>query len=169
MISGIHHVGISSPNIDRLIAFYRDVIGFEQVYEMILPASDPAMEAMLQMEGVTGRMVMMRSGTAFLELLQFDTPKGQPKREDWQLADHGHNHICLMVDDIDAEYERLKAAGMPFFSPPRHNDARPTAVTYGCDPDGNRIELVMMKHTEVPHHYANRHLERLKDVPEAQY
>ena len=31
MIRGIHHVAISTPDLDRLIAFYRDVIGMELV------------------------------------------------------------------------------------------------------------------------------------------
>ena len=31
MIRGIHHVGLSTPDLDRLVAFYRDVMGFEVV------------------------------------------------------------------------------------------------------------------------------------------
>ena len=33
MIRGIHHVAISTPNLERIVAFYRDVIGAEVVYE----------------------------------------------------------------------------------------------------------------------------------------
>lgn len=33
MIVGMHHVAISTPDIDRLHAFYRDVMGFETVFE----------------------------------------------------------------------------------------------------------------------------------------
>ena len=29
MIRGIHHTAISTPDIDRAIAFYRDLLGFE--------------------------------------------------------------------------------------------------------------------------------------------
>lgn len=31
MIRGIHHVGLSTPDLDRLVDFYRDVMGFEVV------------------------------------------------------------------------------------------------------------------------------------------
>ena len=33
MIRGVHHVAISTPNLERIVAFYRDVIGAEVVYE----------------------------------------------------------------------------------------------------------------------------------------
>ena len=33
MIRGIHHVAISTPNLERIVAFYRDIIGAEVVYE----------------------------------------------------------------------------------------------------------------------------------------
>ena len=163
MIGGVHHTGISTPDIARLIAFYRDVIGFELCYEMVMDQPSEKTDAMLGMDGVTVRMAMMRTGSSYIELLQFDTPAGAPRGPDWKLADHGHNHICLMVDDIDAEYARLKAAGMPFNAPPVHS-SRPTTVCYGKDPDGNHIELMQFKDESVPYHYANRQLERLREL-----
>ena len=33
MINGIHHVAISTPNLNRLVDFYKNVLGFEIVYE----------------------------------------------------------------------------------------------------------------------------------------
>jgi glyoxylase I family protein len=163
MIGGVHHTGISTPDIDRLIAFYSDVIGFELCYEMVMDQPNEQTDAMLEMAGVTVKMAMLRTGSSYIELLQFDTPAGKPRGPHWKLADHGHNHICLMVDDIDAEYARLKAAGMHFNAPPIHG-SRPTTVCYGKDPDGNRIELMQFKDESVPYHYANRHIDRLKEV-----
>ena len=164
MIGGVHHTGISTPDIARLIAFYRDLMGFELCYEMNLDRPTPQVDAMLEMEGVVAKMAMMRTGTSYIELLQFDTPAGDPPGPRWKLADHGVNHICLMVDDVDAEYARLSAAGMMFHAAPVHNTGRPTVACYGRDPDGNRIELLQVTDTSVPFHYANRSLERLKEL-----
>ena len=55
--------------------------------------------------------------------------------------DHGITHICLDVTDIDEEYERLKAAGMLFHCPPQ-DVGDGVRCTYGCDPDGNIVEIV---------------------------
>jgi catechol 2,3-dioxygenase-like lactoylglutathione lyase family enzyme len=56
------------------------------------------------------------------------------------VCDHGITHLCLDVEDLDAEYERLLAAGMTFNSPPQDLGAGVRTV-YGRDPDGNVVEL----------------------------
>ena len=166
MIGGVHHTGISTPDIVRSIAFYRDLMGFELCYEMSLDQATDQVDAMLEMKGVTAKMAMMKTGSSYIELLQFDTPAGNPPGPGWTLADHGINHLCLMVDDVDAEYARLSAAGMQFHAPPVHNTGRPTVACYGRDPDGNRIELIQVTDVSVPFHYANHRLERLKELAE---
>ena len=55
------------------------------------------------------------------------------------MCDHGITHLCLDVSDIDAEYARLKGAGMRFHCPPQ--DLGAARATYGRDPDGNVVEL----------------------------
>ena len=52
------------------------------------------------------------------------------------------------MDDIDAEYERLQAAGMLFHCPPV--DYGTVKTTYGRDPDGNVIELQEIKSPDDP-------------------
>ncbi len=56
------------------------------------------------------------------------------------MNEHGITHICLDVTDVDAEYERLQAAGVTFHCPPQEF-AGVSKVTYARDPDGNVIEL----------------------------
>ena len=56
------------------------------------------------------------------------------------VCDHGLTHFSFEVDDVQAVYERLKAAGMRFHCPPQKLGELGTA-TYGRDPDGNAIEL----------------------------
>jgi hypothetical protein len=111
----------------------------------------------------------MRTGNTYIELIEFFTPQGKPRGPDWSLADHGHTHIALIVDDIDAEYERMKAAGMHFFAPPIHQPGRKSAATYGMDPDGNRIELMEIRDRSIPYGYRHRQLDRLKEVAEDRF
>jgi catechol 2,3-dioxygenase-like lactoylglutathione lyase family enzyme len=35
-IISFHHTAISTPNLERLVAFYRDCFGFEPVFEFFL-------------------------------------------------------------------------------------------------------------------------------------
>ncbi len=49
--------------------------------------------------------------------------------------------MCFVVDDCQADYERLVAAGMDFHCPPMGGGTG-AKLTYGRDPDGNIIELL---------------------------
>ena len=71
---------------------------------------------------------------------QQPSPKhGDPKRP---VSDHGITHFCIEVSDIDSEYQRLSAAGVPFHCPPLNFGT--AKATYGRDPDGNVFELLEM-------------------------
>ena len=83
---------------------------------------------------------MLRAGNACVELFQYETPRPKPGDPNRPVSDHGITHLCLQVQDIDAEYQRLKTAGMVFHCPPQ--DRSGLRVTYGRDPDGNVIELL---------------------------
>mgnify|MGYP000592671497 CR=1 FL=1 len=55
----------------------------------------------------------------------------------------GIGHIAFTVDDVDAEYERLTAAGVEFRAPPRLavNSDVLHKVAFCHDPDGVIVEL----------------------------
>jgi catechol 2,3-dioxygenase-like lactoylglutathione lyase family enzyme len=167
MISAVHHVGFSTPDIERLIAFYRDVVGFELALRVEHGTPSGQLDQMVEMDGVTSRMAMLRAGNTFLELIQFNTPPGRPRPADWKIADHGIGHIGLLVDDIDAEYARMSAAGMHFHAPPVHNQGRPTAACWGRDPDGNRVEIIQVKDASSLHSLAQAYLEHRREAAQA--
>ena len=144
MIRGIHHVAISTGDIDRLIAFYRDVIGMEVARESSWPVGSGRIDALVGLPDSSARTATLRMGNAYLELFQYLTPSGAPQSIDRPVADHGYTHFCLDVVDIDAEYERLAAEGMAFHCPPPPAPSIGSGSlrsTYGRDPDGNVVEL----------------------------
>ena len=81
------------------------------------------------------------------ELFQYATPQPHPSDSNRPVCDHGITHLCLQVTDIDAEYARLKAAGMRFHCPPQEYTSGLWA-TYGRDPDGNVVELLEVQDRE---------------------
>ncbi len=138
-IQGLHHVGISTPDLDRLVAFYIDLFGFvEQARASWGPGTDQV-DAATGLADSAGEMVMLVCNGSFLELFRFDQPDPGPARPDRPVSNTGINHICLAVDDVAAEQARLSAAGMQFHSEPQ--DIGDGPFTYGRDPDGNVVEL----------------------------
>lgn len=159
MITGVHHVAISTPDIERLTAFYRDVIGFEVAYEGGWDEPVPEIDALMALDNVVSRVAMLRTGTGFLELFQFSSPKPAPGDPRRPVINHGITHLALNVTDVETEFERLKAAGMEFHCGPIES-GMPVRGTYGRDPDGNVIELLEIRDEDWPFHFANRRLRR---------
>jgi len=140
MIHGINHVAISTADIERLSAFYIDLLGFEEVFRLNWDVGHEQLDNITGLEDSSARLIMLRCGNACLELFEYQTPPpraGDPARP---VCDHGITHLCLQVSDIEAEHARLEAAGMRFHCPPQPlGDIR---ATYGRDPDGNVVELL---------------------------
>ena len=139
MILGFHHAAISTPDLDRCLTFYKEVVGCEEAWTFEWPAGTPEADAMTGLENSAARAVMLKLGDSFLEIFEFSSPKPAPLNPDRPVCDHGITHVCLQVTDLHAEYARMKAAGMRFHSEPLTQDTG--YVIYGRDPDGNVVEL----------------------------
>ncbi len=140
MIRGIHHVAISTPDLNRIVAFYRDVIGCEVVYEGGWDRGSDIIDGIVGLRDSSSKQAMLKLGNAYIEFFQYLTPEGQPQDPAYGVNNHGYTHFCLDVQDIDAEYERLRNNGVTFNCPPPKLGGAIRA-TYGRDPDGNVIEI----------------------------
>ena len=148
MIRGIHHTAISTVDLERSLAFYRDLLGFEPALDFAWPEGNADMNRTHQLEQTSGRVVLLKAGNAMLELFEYATPAPLAADPGRRLCDHGITHFCIDVDDIDAEYQRLKQGGMRFHCAPV--DYGTVKCTYGRDPDGNVIELQEIKSADDP-------------------
>lgn len=114
MLTGIHSVVIWTEELGRLLPFYRDVLGLKPVVE-----SD-------------GFVVFEASSGASLALGVHSEVKGESRDPKRVMVD-------FLVDDCQAEYERLSKQGVPFLRTPSKDDGV-TIATFS-DPDGNILQL----------------------------
>jgi catechol 2,3-dioxygenase-like lactoylglutathione lyase family enzyme len=140
VILGIHHVAISTPDVERSLGFYRDLLGFEVVFGGSWPRGVAAADRITALEGSSARQVLLRAANAYLELFQYASPEPKPADPQRRVCDHGITHLCVDVDDLDAEYERLRERGVEFHCEPQDLGAG-VRTTYARDPDGNVVEL----------------------------
>jgi glyoxylase I family protein len=146
MIKGIHHVGLSVKDIDRSLVFYRDALGME--VESRNAFSGNRYETILGLEGARGIVAVLKRPNLELELFEFSYPQPDPQDVRRPVCDHGITHFCIAVENIDHEYERLKAAGarphcspLDFGQPRRHTFAILTGTFWSC-----------LKRSRLPHH-----------------
>ena len=140
MIKGFHHAAISTPDLARCIKFYTETIGGEVAWTFGWPAGTPEADQVTGLDNSAADAAMLKIGDTYLEVFEFSSPTTDTRASLRPVNNHGITHICLEVTDIQAEYERLKAAGMPFNCPPQSQDG--SAMVYGRDPDGNVVELI---------------------------
>lgn len=152
MIRGVHHTAISTGDLERALQFYRDLLGFTVILEFSWPEGWALADAITGLKNSSARAAMLKAGNMMIELFQYSSPPPKPGDPNRPVSDHGITHLCLDVADVDAEYERLKAAGMRFHCPPQDLELENIRVktTYGRDPDGNVVEIQQVIGSESP-------------------
>lgn len=139
MIRGIHHVAVHVRDLERMIQFYSDAFGFEVVGERYAWEKEPVLDQLIDVKGSAARGAMLRAGTCYLEMFEFQAPEPTSTRP-LDPNDKGYTHFCVDVTDIEAEYKRLSTVGMKFgHSAPI--DMGHVKSVYGRDPEGNVIEI----------------------------
>jgi catechol 2,3-dioxygenase-like lactoylglutathione lyase family enzyme len=114
------------------LAFYRDKLGF--VLKEDVPAGGARWITLASPQAPDGTRISLE-------------PAGYPWAQDFQnaLKDNGVPLTAFAVDDLDAEYKRLTAAGVSFKDPPSPGDlAMPSMATFD-DTCGNWIMLYEQK------------------------
>jgi methylmalonyl-CoA/ethylmalonyl-CoA epimerase len=92
----IAHIGIAVDGLDRIIPFYRDLLG--------LPA-EPLEDA----DGA--RIAGFRAGESLVELLESQSPDS-PIGKFVAKRGAGIHHVCFAVDDLNATLDRCRNAGV---------------------------------------------------------
>ncbi|MEO6717903.1 MAG: VOC family protein [Novosphingobium sp.] len=134
-----NHVGISVTDLDRSMAFYRDMFGMEPLGDPF-PFSGPQFSEIMDIPEVQGRMCMIAGGNLWLELFEFSESK--PKDPAYPVSDRGISHFGLTVDDVQATYDTLKAAGVPIHGRLQTFNGGSMRAAYCRDPDGNVFEIM---------------------------
>ncbi|MGE0822737.1 MAG: VOC family protein [Candidatus Binatia bacterium] len=152
--SEIHHVAIAVSDMERSIAFYRDILGFRKTLDM--PLDSPSLDRLLRMHpGTTGRSVILQQGMSTVgevELVQFSpapttpTPaKGAGGLGAFLLS------FAVKDEELDDVYQRLLKKGIACYSEPQVLELPGYGATRAVileDPDGQMIELIQLPSAE---------------------
>ncbi len=123
MISAIHHVAIICADYPQSKHFYTEILGFAVVAETYRAARD-------------SYKLDLQVGHSQIELFSFPH---SPQRPSYPEA-CGLRHLAFVVEDIEAEIQRLAAHGIDC-EPVRVDELTSRRFTFFADPDGLPLEL----------------------------
>ncbi len=148
MVLAVWHFSFTVSNIERSVAFYRDVLGMTLVHEQVQHNEYTAQlvgypDAHLKVAQLKTPASTASPSTHVLELVEYVHPRGD--RVDPNTYHSGSSHMAFVVDDMAAEYARLKSLGVRFKNEPVRIAAGVNLGGYGVyfwDPDQITLELI---------------------------
>jgi catechol 2,3-dioxygenase-like lactoylglutathione lyase family enzyme len=126
------HVGLSVADLDRQRRFYADALGLTEVEEHFEMPEAHVRSAILRAPSGLKIELIERGGSAPQEFTDpYDGAGVQ-----------GYFHWAMYVDDLDAAYREVLAAGGRAVSAPAVAVRPGMRFGYAKDPEGNLIELI---------------------------
>jgi catechol 2,3-dioxygenase-like lactoylglutathione lyase family enzyme len=139
MINGMHHASFTVSDMERSIAFYRDILGMRVTWDSVqagVQFKGPVADNVTNCPGTEQRIVFLACGSSRLELVEY-TPTGKAQLDN-KASDTGSAHVCFTTDNIQELYRKLVASGVRLHCVPQDLDF--AQVMYFRDPDGIILE-----------------------------
>ncbi len=139
------HAGFTVSSLDRSVEWYTELLGTGPL--MRKRSSDEYMGRMIGYPGceIEYAYFPLPGGETMLELIEYASPNSVDVGT--ETSNLGNGHICLLVDDLQAEFARLSPR-VPFRS------EAPVEITAGAnkggwgaylrDPDGITIQMMQV-------------------------
>lgn len=128
MIGQVYHVGLTVSDLDRSVAFYRDILGLRYEGELLMEGGET--EAMFQRGNCRARVAYLNGSDQLnmppVELIQFVGDEVAHKAAD--LFTTSISELCFYADDADAVYQKLMEQGVECLSSPQEFDFRHDAL-----------------------------------------
>ena len=122
MVGRIYHVGLTVSDLERSIAFYRDVLGLEFQGEIFMEGEET--DKMFRRANCKARVAYLNGSKAVeappVELIQF--VNNEVKKVPSDLFTTSISEVCFYTDDIDSAYKHLVDNNVECLSEPQYFD-----------------------------------------------
>ncbi|MDR2447482.1 MAG: VOC family protein [Treponema sp.] len=149
MTVGLGHVAIRARDIEKTVAFYRDVLGFPEAFRMYdLPG------------GALGSVHIYIAPNQFIEIFpgERNAQSESESKAEAIVRPIGLVHICLTCGDIEEAFQEARARGAPIDTEIKTGVSK-CLQFWTHDPDGNAIEFMQL----APDCLRTQAMERLKE------
>lgn len=127
-VDAIDHIVIRANDLDRMTAFYRDVLGCE-----------------VERESAEYRLVQLRAGNALIDLMGVGNPDDSKASDTERPTSPNMDHFCVRISPWNekALQNHLTEHGVSFGKiGERYGANGKVPALYLTDPEGNMVELM---------------------------
>jgi glyoxylase I family protein len=142
MLLNTRHAGIVVHDLDRMLHFWRDVMGLQVVIDFWEEGS--FIDTVQGLSGVRLHMIKLRAPDgSIIELLK-DVAHPTPPPERNALCDRGIRHLAFTVADVETAWQTLRREGCETLSQPVTAPDGKARLFFARDPEGNLMEIVQV-------------------------
>jgi catechol 2,3-dioxygenase-like lactoylglutathione lyase family enzyme len=136
----LSHVGLTVTDLDRSIAFYRDVVGMKEESELRThEVAHSGFQKLVDNPDAVVSAAYLTLGSFLLQLLQYTAGEGTTL--DLHHNNVGNPHLCFYVPDLEAKFDELRRRGDVTITSEITELSATTRSFYVEDPDGVPIEF----------------------------
>jgi catechol 2,3-dioxygenase-like lactoylglutathione lyase family enzyme len=151
----IYHLNVNCSQLDRSLAFYRDLVGLTPTTRTAPDETQPGGAFGLDRVQWDAWMLLGDAGYAspVLDLLEWKVPRPAAAAVTDPTAT-GFNRLCITTPDLAALHEKLVDAGADVWNEPVEVDltgGRPTEMFICGDPDGTQLEFLRGRDVRLSH------------------
>lgn len=147
VVTAVAFVGFTVSDMDRSVAFYRDVLTFKPVSDVEVDGLE--YDQLWGIFGVRARVVKLQLGEQQLELIEFLSPPDvRPIPVPSYSNDLWFQHVAIVVRDMEAAWAQLRKHHVRQISPRPQTIPVSNTAAAGIkamkfrDPDGHNLELL---------------------------
>jgi catechol 2,3-dioxygenase-like lactoylglutathione lyase family enzyme len=148
MVKAVWHFSFTVSNVERSVAFYRDILGMDLVHTQ--EQSNPYTRKLVGYPDAHLRVAQLKTPAStcspsshMLELVEYVAPEG--KKIDTGTCNVGTAHMAFVVDDIYTTYHAWSQQGVRFKSDPVAIEVGVNQggyTVYFLDPDDITLEII---------------------------
>lgn len=139
-MSELFHIGLTVKNLDRSIAFYRDVVGMQEGER--IEGVSKKFEELTNNPGARPKAIYMTAGPFVLQLIEYLAAGGITL--DLHHNNVGSPHMSFYVADVEAKYNELQQRGDVTITSGLVQIMPTMRSFYTEDPDGVPVEFLQV-------------------------
>lgn len=136
----LFHVGLTVKNLERSVAFYRDVVGMQETEFKMMNVRSKEFDTLTNNPGAELKVAHLTLGPFMLQLIEYVAAGGTTL--DLHHNNVGSPHLCIYVPDVETKLKEVQRRGDVVVTSGLVQIAPNMRSFYTEDPDGVPVEFL---------------------------